>query len=369
MVSSLEELRGGAGGDRAGRRPSARGWRGDLDRGPPRGHGRGPGRWRSWPTPIAPEVDFFSIGTNDLIQYTLAADRTNPELAELATPFQPAIIRLIGATCRAAAAHGRPVAVCGEAAADPDAAALFVGLGVGELSVAPRSIAAVHAALDRARSGVAAGRRGRRRARADGCGCPGDRRRAAQRRLDRGSDRGLGQGSDQRPGSGPGRRSQPGFGRRQAGGSASLSSRSLAASVRASRTPRPSAWPIFGRVFGPRQISDDDEDDDEDDEEVDPMARMVLASSAGSERDRDHEPDRRPAWPRTPRPCCRSGRARAPPPSPRRRGASPPCPCATRPRSRRPAGSSSGARRARPARRSSPPRGRRCRCPASDGRP
>ena len=97
---------------------------------------------------VAPEVDFFSIGTNDLIQYTLAADRTNPELAELASPFQPAIIRLIGATCRAAAAHGRPVAVCGEAAADPDAAALFVGLGVGELSVAPRSIAGVHQALD-----------------------------------------------------------------------------------------------------------------------------------------------------------------------------------------------------------------------------
>ena len=96
---------------------------------------------------IAPEVDFFSIGTNDLIQYTLAADRTNPELAELATPFQPAIVRLIGATCRAAAAHGRPVAVCGEAAADPDAAALFVGLGVGELSVAPRAILGVQVAL------------------------------------------------------------------------------------------------------------------------------------------------------------------------------------------------------------------------------
>ncbi|HEY3164842.1 MAG TPA: phosphoenolpyruvate--protein phosphotransferase [Candidatus Limnocylindrales bacterium] len=96
---------------------------------------------------IAPEVDFFSIGTNDLIQYTLAADRTNPELAELATPLQPAIIRLIGTTCRAAAANGRAVAVCGEAAADPDAASLFVGLGVGELSVAPRAIAAVHAAL------------------------------------------------------------------------------------------------------------------------------------------------------------------------------------------------------------------------------
>jgi phosphocarrier protein FPr len=106
---------------------------------------------------IAPEVDFFSIGTNDLIQYTLAADRTNPELAELATPFQPAIIRLIGATCRAASANGRPVAVCGEAAADPDAAVLFVGLGVGELSVAPRAIAAVHAALAGLEPGAARG--------------------------------------------------------------------------------------------------------------------------------------------------------------------------------------------------------------------
>jgi phosphoenolpyruvate-protein phosphotransferase len=104
---------------------------------------------------IAPEVDFFSIGTNDLIQYTLAADRTNPELAELATPFQPAIIRLIGMTCRAAAAHDRPVTVCGEAAADPDAAVLFVGLGVGELSVAPRAIAAVHAALTGLEPGAA----------------------------------------------------------------------------------------------------------------------------------------------------------------------------------------------------------------------
>ena len=96
---------------------------------------------------LAREADFFSIGTNDLIQYALAADRTNPDLAELATPFQPAIIRLIAATCRAAIAHGRSVAVCGEAAADPDAAALFVGLGVTELSVTPRSIAAVQAGL------------------------------------------------------------------------------------------------------------------------------------------------------------------------------------------------------------------------------
>ena len=96
---------------------------------------------------LAPEVDFFSVGTNDLVQYTLAADRTNPVLAELATPFQPAVLRLIAMVCRAAVAHGRPVGVCGEAAADPLAAALFVGLGVTELSVAPRSVAATRAAV------------------------------------------------------------------------------------------------------------------------------------------------------------------------------------------------------------------------------
>jgi phosphocarrier protein FPr len=96
---------------------------------------------------LAPEVDFFSVGTNDLVQYTLAADRTNPSLADLATPFQPAVLRLVSMVCRAAALHDRPVAVCGEAAADPLAAAILAGLGVTELSVAPRSIAAIRAAV------------------------------------------------------------------------------------------------------------------------------------------------------------------------------------------------------------------------------
>ena len=98
---------------------------------------------------FAPVVDFFSIGTNDLVQYTLAADRTNPALAELATPLQPAVLRLIRLVTEAALPHGRPVAVCGEAAADPLAAALFVGLGVDELSVAPGSLAGLRAALAR----------------------------------------------------------------------------------------------------------------------------------------------------------------------------------------------------------------------------
>jgi multiphosphoryl transfer protein len=94
-------------------------------------------------------VDFFSIGTNDLVQYTLAADRTNPALAELATPLQPAVLRLIRLVTDAALPYGRPVAVCGEAAADPQAAALFVGLGVDELSVAPGSLPGLRATLAR----------------------------------------------------------------------------------------------------------------------------------------------------------------------------------------------------------------------------
>jgi len=96
---------------------------------------------------FAPIVDFFSIGTNDLVQYTLAADRTNPALAELATPLQPAVLRLIRLVADAALPYGRPIAVCGEAAADPLAAALFVGLGVDELSVAPGSLAGLRVTL------------------------------------------------------------------------------------------------------------------------------------------------------------------------------------------------------------------------------
>jgi phosphoenolpyruvate-protein phosphotransferase len=96
---------------------------------------------------FAPVVDFFSIGTNDLVQYTLAADRTSAPLAEMATALQPAVLRLIRSVTDAAKAHGPHVAVCGEAAADPATAALFVGLGVDELSVAPASIGPLRAAL------------------------------------------------------------------------------------------------------------------------------------------------------------------------------------------------------------------------------
>jgi phosphoenolpyruvate-protein kinase (PTS system EI component) len=94
---------------------------------------------------LAEVADFFSIGTNDLVQYTLAADRTNAAVAELASALQPAVLRLIDRVVRAAATRERHVSVCGEAGADPEAIPLLVGLGVDELSVAPGSVAAVQA--------------------------------------------------------------------------------------------------------------------------------------------------------------------------------------------------------------------------------
>ena len=98
---------------------------------------------------LADVADFFSIGTNDLVQYTLAADRTNPELADLASALQPAVLRLIDGVVRAAVVRDRHLAVCGEAAADPRVIPLLIGLGVRELSVSPGSIGAVRATLER----------------------------------------------------------------------------------------------------------------------------------------------------------------------------------------------------------------------------
>ena len=92
---------------------------------------------------LAERADFFSIGTNDLVQYTLAADRTNAELADLAVAHQPAILRLIDMVVRAGQGRGRHVAVCGEAASDPSLVPLLVGLGVEELSVTSGSVAPI----------------------------------------------------------------------------------------------------------------------------------------------------------------------------------------------------------------------------------
>jgi phosphotransferase system enzyme I (PtsI) len=98
---------------------------------------------------FAPEAEFMSIGTNDLVQYTLAVDRSSTALADLASPFDPAILRLIQGVIAAGAAHQRPVAVCGTMASDWLAVILLVGMGLRELSLEASSISEVRAALER----------------------------------------------------------------------------------------------------------------------------------------------------------------------------------------------------------------------------
>ena len=96
---------------------------------------------------FAPEVDFFSIGTNDLVQYTMAAERGNEAVAALADGLHPAILRLIRGVVVAAEAHGKWVGVCGELGADLLAVPVLVGLGVSELSVNPPAIPATKEAV------------------------------------------------------------------------------------------------------------------------------------------------------------------------------------------------------------------------------
>ena len=98
---------------------------------------------------ILRHVDFLSIGTNDLGQYTMAADRQNGALGDLLDPAQPALLSLIAMCAEAAAAAGRPVGVCGEAAGDPALAPVLVGLGISSLSMSARAVPAVRAALAR----------------------------------------------------------------------------------------------------------------------------------------------------------------------------------------------------------------------------
>ncbi|PRB09539.1 phosphoenolpyruvate--protein phosphotransferase [Microbacterium sp. MYb62] len=92
-------------------------------------------------------VDFVSLGTNDLAQYTLAADRLLSDLGDLNDPWQPAVLRLIGAVGAAGRAAGKPVGVCGEAGGDPALAPVLVGLGATSLSMTPRSLGRVAEAL------------------------------------------------------------------------------------------------------------------------------------------------------------------------------------------------------------------------------
>jgi phosphotransferase system enzyme I (PtsI) len=98
---------------------------------------------------ILEHVDFLSIGTNDLAQYTMAADRMSADLATLTDPWQPAVLTLVAMAARAGAAAGKPVGVCGEAAADPLLACVLTGLGVTSLSAAAAAIQGVGAKLAR----------------------------------------------------------------------------------------------------------------------------------------------------------------------------------------------------------------------------
>jgi phosphocarrier protein FPr len=96
---------------------------------------------------LARECDFFSIGTNDLTQYTLAMDRMHAALAKQVDGLHPAVLRLIDQTVRGAQAAGKWVGVCGGVAGDPRGAVILTGLGVSELSMSIPSIAAVKAHL------------------------------------------------------------------------------------------------------------------------------------------------------------------------------------------------------------------------------
>jgi len=112
------------------------------------------------------DVDFFSIGSNDLVQYTLAVDRGNANLAPRFTPLHPAVLRLIAQVQSTGAAHGIDVSVCGEMASQPLAVFALLGLGIRQLSVAPRAVSGVKrvirgvrlsAAVDAAQAALSAG--------------------------------------------------------------------------------------------------------------------------------------------------------------------------------------------------------------------
>ena len=89
---------------------------------------------------LLPILDFFSLGTNDLVQYTLAADRTNASVSSYCDECHPAVLRLIASSVRRVLAAGKEISVCGEMASRPDMAPFFVGLGCPALSMDPAHI-------------------------------------------------------------------------------------------------------------------------------------------------------------------------------------------------------------------------------------
>jgi phosphotransferase system enzyme I (PtsI) len=92
---------------------------------------------------VAEEVDFASIGSNDLCQYTLAVDRMNPGVAEYYEPFHPAVLRLMKFAIDEFTKRGKPIGICGEMGGDPHAAALLIGCGIRELSAGPDALPAL----------------------------------------------------------------------------------------------------------------------------------------------------------------------------------------------------------------------------------
>ena len=104
---------------------------------------------------IAGEVDFFALGTNDLVQYTLAVDRGNDKVSEWFRTLHPAVLYGINRTLQAAGDAGIPVIVCGEMASTPAYAVLLVGLGAIDLSMTPAMIPRVRAVLSQSNAGDA----------------------------------------------------------------------------------------------------------------------------------------------------------------------------------------------------------------------
>jgi phosphoenolpyruvate-protein kinase (PTS system EI component) len=105
---------------------------------------------------FAAECDFLSVGTNDLVQYGLAVDRSNPTVAYLSQPLDPAVLRMLDAVVRASASSGKPVAMCGDMAANPFVLPVVLGLGYRRLSVPVSTLPLVREVLRRIDSAQAA---------------------------------------------------------------------------------------------------------------------------------------------------------------------------------------------------------------------